>query len=218
MEENISNIQSYTFKVEGDYETQILDFVKNNLNISEEDIKIKSIVLGSKKEADDYSFDMLEISNAIAIRYLEADDDFDTTETGIDINSKIDKVVKDYNNLPNQLVDKLKDFKSDFKGCNHCGSKLSRAYIVPMFENNLITYSENRVDDSTLIDIDKAFDSIIACPICKDRGFIISTTDKNRIISLHTKYSNLLDKKRELHTKYLSKKDKVEYIMISIKD
>lgn len=189
-------------------EEEILNLVKEK---GLDNLVVKKLSFNNIEEAEEYLGDMVNENRSVFVKYYKSAGSFEETDTYKDLVEKLENSKENLNNFPESILEKLQEQKSGSKGCGNCKSSISKDYLIKNIETNLLELKNNNLN--TLENKMKE----IYCPICKDKEFLISETDKKKLTSLENKFDESNNKIKESKRIFETKVEKIEEGIIGYK-
>lgn len=181
---------------------ELIERICQDLTINESKIIKKDIVFRNQEEAELYFEDILKIHDNILVKCLETLGNYEESEEYSAVEGKLVEVIKEYVNFPNLMLEKLKNQKSNQKGCGVCKSSINRDYFVKAIEKDLEEISSLELDKENYEDVLKRKLQTLECPVCKDNKFVITETDEVKYKSLSNKVKDSFVKVQEERISY----------------
>lgn len=180
-------------------DNEIIDlFSAESTDIDSFELQIKGITFPTKHDAEEYLEDILKIYPAVAIKYLEPLEDFESSELYQGLVDKLNVAIKNYLEFPESMVKKLAEQKSGTKGCTACKSSVNRDFFIKKTETRLLNIIETSEEQKLGLEDFLAFKmKAISCPICDDDKFVVTETDENKLKVLRNKITEAEKKLKE---------------------
>ena len=168
----------------------LLENIIEEVGCLEENIIERKITFRKIEEVKIYFEDILTIHDNILVSYIKTINKFEDSQEYTKIKEKLDKVIQEYIDFPNTMIEKTEKQKSNQKGCANCKSSINK----DLFVKN----TSELLDEVEIVeDYEKVLKerlSVLCCPICKDNKFVITETDENKLKVIKNKLMDILSK------------------------
>lgn len=171
-------------------EKRIIDEAREN---GFPEVVFKTIKFQDKNEALEYLNEINLNDKAVFVKYFELIENPEENKGLLDLKESLLEEEKTLSDFPLILIQKLKEQTSSSKGCKCCKSSINKDYLIKIYE---------AIENISINDF--------VCPICKDKEYVLTSTEEKRIENINKRIENLENKIRIKETQCFSKAKKEE--------